>query len=192
MSLSDDDYRQLQDALETDVWGRPVQIANSLQIQSNEVDYTDEVLKFDKDLYKNSFENEFERGLTNSKMPPSVRSKLKEFYKIATSDDIVLGNYTPYEAKMYLLELELRLEREKTRLRGIDMLAVVTGAWDSEADQICLAAKTRINRSIGGFERISQITQRTYSKSDNLNEDKISNGEKDKQSLWGKIRNGRN
>lgn len=176
-----------------DIYGnvKPVSMSPHLQIEVDSQNYDDENLEFDQRLYANSFEKEFARGLQNAKLTQSCRSVLMEYYRIATSDDVVLGNYTPTEARIFVEQLELDLEREKMGLRRKDMLSWTSGAWDTAARQIITACKSRINRSIGGWERTALITSRSYVKQDTLNEEKLSSEERDRGGLFSKFGNKR-
>lgn len=179
-----EDIDELEGILNQDIYGRSIgEISPSLKISPVASGYEDESLQFDRDLYANSFEEEFARELNCLKLTPNARSILMGYFRIATSDDVVLGNYTPHEAKIIVETISLELEREKMRLRGRDMLSAISGAWDSAAKQIETACKTRVNRSIGGWERTAQITQRSYVKQDSTNEE-ISEKERNKSGMF--------
>lgn len=128
--------------------------------------FTSEHLAYSQSLFDDDYKNEFHRLLKTLQLTESSRSKLYSFYKTATTDDIVLGKFSVKDAELYLLELEYDMNRAKIGLRDEDTLSVFSGAWDFAATIIMKIAFVRISRSIDGFERMCQITQRSFSSSE--------------------------
>lgn len=179
------------DVLNQDIYGnqkvRP--LSKSLSLEPSAPQFNDDDLRFERGLYANSNEEEFIRLLETMKMSHSTRSLLMGYFRMATSDDIVLGNYTVKEADIVYRQLELNLDCEKMKLRGQDMLSWVSGAWDSAASLILSSCHARLNRAIAGWERTALITNRQYVKQDTTNEEKTSSergGKRGVSALFGR------
>ena len=179
--------KQANDVLNTDMYG-DYRLADSLKLEKQVQNFEDERIAFDQKLYANSTDSEFQTYLENSKLTSTCRRMLMAFYRIATSDDIVLGNYTPKEAALSLYTLETSLNDAKLKLKRTDRLSVISGAWDSAASLVLNAARARLNRSVGGFERTAQITQRTYQKVDQTNEERMGRSDRDKNGIFSSLK----
>ncbi len=152
-----------EDLLQQDMYGN---------VQKNPLDteysdqrdktFSQEHLAYSQSLFEDDYKNEFHRSIKTLQLTPSVRSKLYSFYKVATTDDIVLGRFSVKDAEIFLLELAFDMDRAKIGLRDEDVLSVYSGAWDYAVTIIKKIAFVRICRAIDGFERLSQITQRSF------------------------------
>ena len=128
--------------------------------------FENEGIQYNRELYTPDLEITFKGMLNTSRLTPRARAILKSYFNYAVSKDLVLANRTSNQASIDLKKLRLRLDKAKMSLRGKDILSKLTPAWDDAAEFIILVAQSRIQRSIDGWERDMQQTQKMIQKTD--------------------------
>jgi hypothetical protein len=148
------------------------------------VNLTDQSLLYLQEMYRDDNNATFEALMDSRKITPHAKHILMGYYKLYSSPDMVLGNYSAAQADYEIKKLKAALYREKISLKHIDLVNVLTGGWDLAAQIIIIQATHRINRSVLGFERICQITRRIVDSSEQT-QTVTHMQQKDKKSFWG-------
>lgn len=129
--------------------------------ERDNIDYSNEKLIFSKEMYEDELISYYNKYMKNAQMSPNVKAILWTFFGRQTSKDIVLGNYTPRQAKVDYFTLKIDMNVARMNLKGEDALQRLSGSWDMVATFICAVMKQKLNRAIHGFERRMQNETKT-------------------------------